>query len=405
MKQAQPWPLHPAPKEGEALSSWLNRVAICYQMDMPDLVEHDLGHGQVDDLDAAPPLSLLMALSQRSGIELDRLRCMSFAGWVPWLLDSLDDRLPAALETYAFQFSVLLPRRSRKTRSITSWRAWLPSQSIHRACPICLNDPASQAVLLAWKLPLMLSCPLHGCWLESYWGVPGRFLGWQNTDAAPRTASDAIAAMDRRTWHALTMGYVDLPRRRIHAGLWFRLLRTLLDELNTPLSQCGAYAGSIRYVWERCGHPLRAGQSLWRPYEILDPAVQLQMLEAAATVVDLIESKMLSPRGEQAELFLPEPQTEFTNGLPPDRRKKEPINYWQEAAKAIDEAIVEARHNPETARSLFAVASFGRRDPDSLERLRVTFAKEGIPPEFLSHYEPDGPFACLRQNDGLSDKF
>lgn len=26
-------------------------------------------------------------------------------------------------------------------------------------------------------------------------------------------------------------------------------------------------------------------------------------------------------------------------------------------------------------------------------------------PEFLSHYEPSLPFACLRQNDGLSDKF
>jgi hypothetical protein len=206
VKPASRWPLHPAPKEGEALSSWLNRVAVCYQMDMLDLLEHDLGHSQVDDLDIAPPSLLLTALSQRSGIELDRLRCMSFAGWVPWLLDSLDDRLPAALETYAFQLSILLPKRNRKTRSVASWRAWLPSQPIRRACPICLNDPANQAVLLAWKLPLMLSCPMHGCWLESYWGVPGRFLGWESADAAPRTANDAIAAMDRRTWQALTQG-------------------------------------------------------------------------------------------------------------------------------------------------------------------------------------------------------
>lgn len=274
MKPAPRWPLHPAPKEGEALSSWLNRVAACYQMDMRDLLEHDLGHGQVDDLDTAPPLSLLRALSQRSGIERDRLRCMSFDGWVPWLLGSLDDSVPSALETYAFQLSVLLPRRSRKTRSITRWRAWLPGQPIRRACPLCLNDPADQAILLAWKLPLMLSCPLHGCWLESYWGVPGRFLGWENANAAPHTASEAIAAMDRRPWQAMTMGFVELPRRRIHAGLWFRLLRTLLDELNTPISQCGTLGGGIRYVWERCGHPLRAGQSLWRPYEILDTAVQ-----------------------------------------------------------------------------------------------------------------------------------
>ncbi|MCC9321407.1 transposase, partial [Enterobacter hormaechei subsp. xiangfangensis] len=84
-----------------------------------------------------PPLALLAMLSQRSGIEPDRLRCMSFAGWVPWLLDSLDDQIPDALETYAFQLSVLLPKLRRRTRSITSWRAWLPSQPIHRACPLC----------------------------------------------------------------------------------------------------------------------------------------------------------------------------------------------------------------------------------------------------------------------------
>lgn len=308
MKPAPRWPLHPAPKEGEALSSWLNRVALCYHMEEPDLLEHDLGHGQVDDLDTAPPLSLLALLSQRSGIELDRLRCMSFAGWVPWLLDSLDDQIPDALETYAFQLSVLLPRLRRKTRSITSWRAWLPSQPINRACPLCLSDPENQAVLLAWKLPLMLSCPLHGCWLESYWGVPGRFLGWENADAEPRTASDAIAAMDQRTWQALTTGHVELPRRRIHAGLWFRLLRTLLDELNTPLSACGTCAGYPRQVWEGCGHPLRAGQSLWRPYETLNPIVRLQMLEAAATAISLIEVRTSARQASRQSYSGPSPK-------------------------------------------------------------------------------------------------
>ena len=183
MKPAPRWPLHPAPREGEALSSWLNRVALCYHMEVSELLEHDLGHAQVDDLDTAPPLALLAMLSQRSGIEPDRLRCMSFAGWVPWLLDSLDDQIPDALETYTFQLSVLLPKLRRRTRSITSWRAGLRSQPLHRACPLCLNNPANQAGLLAWKLPLMLSCALHGCWLESYWGVPGRFLGWENADA------------------------------------------------------------------------------------------------------------------------------------------------------------------------------------------------------------------------------
>ena len=34
-----------------------------------------------------------------------------------------------------------------------------------------------------------------------------------------------------------------------------------------------------------------------------------------------------------------------------------------------------------------ATLSYGRRDPESLEQLRATFAKEQIPLEFLSHYE------------------
>ena len=112
------------------------------------------------------------------------------------------------------------------------------------------------------------------------------------------------------------------------------------------------------------------------------------MLEAAATAIDLIESKVLSPHGEQATLFLPELNIGFTNGLTTAERKKEPVNHWQEAVKALNEAVAEARHNPERARSLFALFAFGRRDSESLERLRVMFAKEGIPPEFLSHYVP-----------------
>lgn len=357
---------------------------------MNDLLEYDLAHGQIDDLDIAPSISLLTALSRRSGIEMDQLRCMSFAGWVPWLVDSLDDKVPAALETYAFQLSVLMPRRrlpkrSWKTSLLKSWCAWLPSQSIHRACPLCLNDPKDQAIRLVWKLPLMLSCPLHGCWLEYYWGKPGLHFGWENANTMPREAADAITAMDRRTWQALTTGYVDLPRRRIHAGLWFRLLRTLLEELNTSISQCGSCGGAIRHVWERCGHPLRAGLRVWRPYEILDPVVQLHMLEAVACAIELIELRVLCPRGEHGELFLSVPKAEFTNGLPAGKRSREPINYWQETVKVINETIAEARYCPETARSLFALACCGRQDHELLEELHIIFVEEQIPLEFLSH--------------------
>lgn len=374
-------------------------------MDMRELLEHDLGHGQIDDLDTAPPIPLLIALAQRSGIEQDRLRCMSLAGWTPWLLDSLENAVPFALETYVFQLSVLLPKGRRKTRSIMSWRAWLPMQPLRRACPRCIRDSAEQALPLIWQLPLLLSCPTHGCWLEPYLGGTGTFMGWDDASCEQRQASAPISTMDRRTWQALTTGYVELPRRRVHAGLWFRLLRTLLDELNTPISLCGSYGDAIRYVWERCGHPLRAGQSQWQPFEILADKVQLQMLEAAATAIELIESNILNPGGEFAGLFVQEPQREFTNGLPVRAGSEEPVNYWRKAAEAIEEAVLEARHNPETARSLFRLASYGRNDPASLEQLRAIFAKEQIPAEFLLHYEPTEPFTCRTLSNGLSDSF
>ncbi len=384
MSPAQRWPLHPAPKEGEALSSWLNRVANCYQMDMRELLEHDLGHDQIEDLDTAPPLPLLIALARRSGIEQDRLRCMSFAGWMPWLLDSLDNSVTSALETYVFQLSVLLPKGSRKTRSVKRWRAWLPMQQLRRACPRCMRESTEHALPLIWQLPLLLSCPTHGCWLEHHGGGTGTFMGWDDASCEQRQASAPISAMDRRTWEAFTTGYVTLPRRRVHAGLWFRLLRTLLDELNTPVSLCGSNGQTIRYVWERCGHPLRAGQSQWQAFEILADSVQLQMLEAAATAIELIESQFLDAAGEFAGLFVQEPQREFTNGLPVRVGFEEPANYWRKAAEAIEKAVLDARHNPETARSLFGLASYAQNDHDSLEQLRAIFAKVQIPAEFLS---------------------
>ena len=60
---------------------------------------------------------------------------------------------------------------------------------------------------------------------------------------------------------------------------------------------------------------------------------------------------------------------------------------------------------PGTARALFDLASYGRRDPAAQETLRTMFAKEQILPEFLLDYESQEPFACLELNNGLSDNF
>lgn len=197
--------------------------------------------------------------------------------------------------------------------------------------------------------------------------------------------------MDRRTWQALTTGYVDLPRRRVHAGVWFRLLRTLVEEVNTPLSQCGEYADDVRYVWDCSGLRLRAGQSSWRSFENLGLDIQLQMVEAAATAIEVMEAKFLRPIGEQAALFLPEPGANFVNVVPIEVQELTQMNFWR-AMNAFNDVIIEAHHNPHTACFLFALlASEHRETPDSLEKLRRDLEQLGIPREYLPLNSPRYP--------------
>lgn len=63
------WPLHPQPAPGEALSSWLTRLAGVYGLSVEDLLRHNLGPAsfEVGDrnaggLDWDPPAAVLAAL-------------------------------------------------------------------------------------------------------------------------------------------------------------------------------------------------------------------------------------------------------------------------------------------------------------------------------------------------------
>jgi hypothetical protein len=61
------WPLHPRPLAGEALSSWLRRVAAAYGLYVDDLLVHDLGYQSMssEQLDLGPQNSLLEQLSEK----------------------------------------------------------------------------------------------------------------------------------------------------------------------------------------------------------------------------------------------------------------------------------------------------------------------------------------------------
>lgn len=164
-----------------------------------------------------------------------------------WLLDSLNDRFPDALEAYAFQFSVLLPKFRRKTRSITSWCAWLPQPADPpRAHPFARRSDESNHIAC---METAVDAGLPTTWLlapEFYWGALGRLLGWESTDTSPRAINEAIAAMDRRTWQALTTGYVRLPQAHTCWPVVPATSAHLARRVEHPtLSLCGTFAHSI----------------------------------------------------------------------------------------------------------------------------------------------------------------
>ncbi|MDI6872451.1 MAG: TniQ family protein [Bacillota bacterium] len=84
------WPVHPRPIPGEALTSWLHRIADRYGITVDELA-FDLGHSldRDADLDMTAPPGFVEQLSIRTGVGTDRLHGMSISGYTPWLLAPL----------------------------------------------------------------------------------------------------------------------------------------------------------------------------------------------------------------------------------------------------------------------------------------------------------------------------
>lgn len=288
------WPLHPQPGPLESLSSWLERTARPYQVTVRDLLTRCLGRNgaEVPEIvDWDPPAWVLDALAERTGATLAQLRAMTLAGQVPWLMDALAVRRgdeQETFDTYVRQNSVILApgeagrhqvhRGDRASRWAGPWRA----TRLHdpRTCPACAREPSPRKAL-AWDLPLTIGCHEHGCFLRGAREVALAAVLGEELPLVP--VPEPLATLDRYTYQALAAGRVALPGREVHAGVWFRLLRSLLDEVSLRTASLTARSRSaLERVWREAGRPQRGGLTVWRPYEALDWPVQEAMLHAAA---------------------------------------------------------------------------------------------------------------------------
>ena len=376
------WPLHPRPGPVEALSSWLDRTARVYDLSAADLLHHNLGAasftlaGRDDlDLDWDPPRAVLAALAERTGLGLYELTPMTMAGWVPWLMDSLGPGTGQEMfGTYVRQHSVLLRPGEAGRNQVSMWLPWVPAQPARLACPACAVDPQRGSMLM-WRLPLMASCPEHGCLLQPEPDV--RFAVLAGGEPQPVPASPHVAAVDQYTFRALTTGRVSLPGGSVHAGVWFRLLRTLLDEVSTAPSTVGARSrATLEVIWRRLGARARGGLAVWRPYERLAWPLQQAMISAAATAVHLAENGQIAASGTLGRYLAREPHRDVYEG---DRQAWE----MKQAAADFDAMISQARTDQDAARKLLVMLTAGSRTLASFYRERQFLTGLGIPAHLL----------------------
>lgn len=389
----QRWPLHPQPLPGETLTSWLARTSEQYS----SITAADLLGGlgletSGVDLDRDTPEPILNALAQRSTSAAERLREMTLAGCTPWLLDSTD---PAEcdFDTYVHQFSVLLPPglamadRRRRAPPAGTWLPWV-SELDTRACPLCIDDLDTDtdiAVMLAQQYPMLTSCTKHLCRLEFCAVVPGRLVFWDRTPpgsdehAPPIPVAAAVAEIDRRSIAALTSGAVELGGGHVHAAVWFRLLRTVVDEVSTPLVRTGWWAEPLSAIWKSTGHP-RPLRTSWVPFEELRWDEQAKVLLAAATAIVAVENDEITASGADACLLRPRSYKPVDPGTPPTRSHN-PVparSVWDGVIAAIDAAVAAARVDSDAARSLFGFARTGCRTEEDVDELAYAFVELGI---------------------------
>lgn len=399
MSEADRWPVHPPPSPLESLSSWLERLAAVYRMPVKTLTEAlcaeaDLAPGAFRSRDMWAQEAVLALLASHTGVSVPRLRSMTLEGWVPWLFEKLGARefeLPDLFGTYVRAQSVLLLPGATGRAAAYGWGQWhgpwLPVPRRPRACPRCAADPGIGRALV-WQLPLMVSCAVHRCRLERAGAVACGAI------THPTPVNTAVSVMDGYTYAALTTGRVELPGRNVHAGVWFRLLRCVLDELAVSPRAASARSNAIaERIWRRVGHHPAGRTAAWPIYEHLDPDIQDLFLRAAAEALAMAAQGEIPALGELGPALVAGPRAALpqpVSGLhapawwPARPIPAGPPRNWQHGLGAyVAGRYAAARVNSEAARTLLQLLTRGCRTLDCFEEQRIWLFSQDIPLKFL----------------------
>ena len=288
-------PIHPQPMPQEALSSWLWRLAAEYDMGAGEFAEAALGIKRLDIrlVDFWPSAALIKKLAERTGVASGRIRAMTMAAYVPYLLDSLTPQSDI-FSNYCCQFGAFENPALRVRPVRAAW--WLPWLSGDLAdgrmvgCIHCLRSDRRRFGRLHWRANWMASCPEHGVLLQA--ASPAE----QSEYPAPKESDAVLATLDGLTLQAVTKGRVRLPGSRIvHGGLWLRVLRGVIDEICRPRRMKDPARPPVEAAWEVSGLPYRHALGRWGIYEKLGRLERANVLKVAALAMQPLIRAGLKP--------------------------------------------------------------------------------------------------------------
>ena len=397
------WPLHPRPQTGEALSSWLHRIACEYRLSIEELLVHDLGFAAMPEveLDLEPPHGLVEKLSARTGVAIESIRSMTAKGWMAELTSGTAP-CPELFDDYVREFSVLLSPSRRTPKIAVHWRPWIgePRFSSLIGCRFCVAEDEIPYLRLHWRLPVMACCPRHQIflkpmrWFNIFKGPgdakPGTGPARQE-DATEHRPSETLLQLDTITLNALACGWATLPTISLRAGIWLRMLRAILDELHTASRTAGGQAQILRAAWREaaCFHPAPPRY----PFEVMKLEDQGFVLEAAAAAVHLVSTRELPAHGANVRCLGGVTVAEIEAGKKQDKIQKEekvarprkrplsktfPENRWQKLGESINAVIDEARTSPAAARQFRALLLLGNPDATRIASVDRDLAAAGI---------------------------
>ena len=269
----QRWPYHPPPYPNEALSSWLYRIASYFDTEVADLIRYEFGivltEIELLNLDFYTTDHLLKGLSQCTGFDIYLITSLTTQIYSPMLIDHFNRSDNTLYNHYVEQFRLFEKKKGSIQSGLTDWIPWLSTNEtfIYYGCRICLQHDTAPFIRLYWRLKWLTSCPYHKILLQPvrFYNKSSKRIGFYDYDYDDKDNLEIIEPLlklDSYTLEAVIDGQVNLADKRIHGGIWLRIIRTVIEELKLPLNSfILKHQKYIKDVWQQLDIYIRNGVS------------------------------------------------------------------------------------------------------------------------------------------------